>query len=296
MIRIATRASELALAQARYIAVALGGAEIVPVTATGASGDKSRFVRGVEQALLTGAADLAVHSAKDVPGDLTDGLSIVAATTRVDPLDAWIGKGMSLEDVQTGARIGTTSLRRRAQLLALRPDLEIVDLHGNVDSRIQRLVEGDFDAIVLAAAGLQRLGRIDEVSFRLPPAVMVPAPGQGILALQARDSDEPTARAAGAIGDPGALRDLFLERQISAAMQADCYSPIGVWAREEDQVLALDVFVGLPDGSRCLRERFEAGPEDSEDLGSRATTQLASSEAPDLLRRADLMMQSERGG
>jgi hydroxymethylbilane synthase len=286
MIRIATRSSTLALVQANHVADLLGGAEIVQVTTTGAIGDKSRFVRGVEQALLTGAADLAVHSAKDVPGELTEGLSIAAATTRGDPLDAWIGLGARIEDVPPGARIGTTSLRRKAQLLARRPDLEVSDLHGNVDSRIRKLQAGDFDAIVLGAAGLQRLGRVDEISFRLSPALMVPAPGQGVLALQVRDVDERTASAARAIGDPRALRDLLVERQIARLVGADCYSPLGVWAREEGRMSIIDVFAGLPDGSRFFRKRFEGRPEDTEPLGSLVTTQIASSGAIELLREA----------
>ena len=160
-LRLATRGSTLALAQANAVADLLGGAEIVEATSDGEPGDKSRFVRGVERELLAGRADVGVHSAKDLPAELPEGLLIGGVPPREQPADAWIGDGERLDDVPEGARVGTSSLRRRAQLLAARPDLEVVELHGNVDTRLRRLREGDLDAIVLAAAGLRRLGRGD---------------------------------------------------------------------------------------------------------------------------------------
>ncbi|MBS1880823.1 MAG: hydroxymethylbilane synthase, partial [Actinobacteria bacterium] len=204
-LRLATRASTLALTQARWVADRLGGAELVEASYQGEVGDKSRFVRGVEQTLISGAAEVGVHSAKDLPGEMALGLEIAAVPVREDPADAWIGPGGSLEEVPEGARVGTASLRRRAQLLALRPDLRVEELHGNVDTRLRKLAEGDLDAIVLAAAGLRRLGREDEIAFELPTELMVPAPGQGALALQAREGDEETARALAAIGEERAL-------------------------------------------------------------------------------------------
>src|SRR3954453_10921194 len=189
--RIATRGSALALTQARWVAERLGGAELVEASSDGEPGDKSRFVRGVERALLAGEAEVGVHSAKDLPGsDMQLGLEIAAVPVREDPTDAWIGPGTSLADVPEGARVGTASLRRRAQLLAARPDLRVEELHGNVDTRLRKLAAGDLDAIVLAAAGLRRLGRESEIGFRLPEDAMVPAPGQGSLALQIREGDE----------------------------------------------------------------------------------------------------------
>jgi hydroxymethylbilane synthase len=189
-LRIATRGSQLALTQAGMVGELLGGAELVEVSSDGEPGDKSRFVRAVEGALLGGRAEIGVHSAKDLPGEEVEGLEIAAVPPREDPADAWIGVGSSLDDVPEGARVGTVSLRRRAQLLALRPDLEVLDLNGNVDTRLRKLAEGDYDAIILAAAGLRRLGREGEISFRIPEDRMVPAAGQGALAVQVRSGDE----------------------------------------------------------------------------------------------------------
>ena len=159
MIRIATRGSALALAQAGQVAALLGGGELVECSSDGVAGDKARFVRGVELALLDGRADIGVHSAKDLPAGMSGGLAIAAVPVREDARDVWIGPGSSLDDVPEGARVGTASLRRRAQLLAARPDLRVEELHGNVDTRLRKLAEGQVDAIVLAAAGLRRLGR-----------------------------------------------------------------------------------------------------------------------------------------
>ncbi|MBA3866803.1 MAG: hydroxymethylbilane synthase, partial [Solirubrobacterales bacterium] len=209
-LRIATRASKLALTQAGMVAEMLGGAELVEASSDGEPGDKSRFVRGVERALLAAEAEVGVHSAKDLPGEMPDGLEIVAVPPREDPADAWIGVGSSLADVPEGARVGTASLRRRAQLLAVRPDLRIEELHGNVDTRLRKLESGDLDAIVLAAAGLRRLGREAEIGFALAGETMVPAAGQGSLALQIRSGDEATATAVAesGAGDADALRAL----------------------------------------------------------------------------------------
>ena len=161
------------------VADMLGGAELVEVSSDGEPGDKSRFVRAVEQAVLDGRADIGVHSAKDLPGEEVEGLEIAAVPPREDPADAWIGAGTSLEDAPEGARVGTASLRRKAQLLAVRPDLRVLDLNGNVDTRLRKLAEGDYDAIILAAAGLRRLGREDEIGFRAPRGPDGPGGGPG---------------------------------------------------------------------------------------------------------------------
>src|SRR6201747_665171 len=210
-LRIATRGSQLALTQTGMVAEMLGGAELVEVSSDGEPGDKSRFVRAVEGALLDGRADVGVHSAQDLPGEEVEGREIAAVPAREDPADAWIGAGGSLEDAPEGARVGTVSLRRKAQLLAARPDLRILDLNGNVDTRLRKLAEGDYDAIILAAAGLRRLGREDEIGFRVPTARMVAAAGQGALAIQVRLGDEETAAAARAIGDAVSLAELRAE-------------------------------------------------------------------------------------
>ena len=215
-LRIATRGSALALAQAGWVAERLGGAELVPVTSDGEPGDKARFVRGVERALLAGEAEIGVHSAKDLPVEVAEGLVIAAVPEREDAADAWIGEAGSLDDVAEGARVGTASLRRRAQLLAARPDLRVEELHGNVDTRLRRLAEGDLDGIVLAAAGLRRLGRGGEIAFRLDGGLMTPAPGQGALVLQARADDEAARDAAAGVSDGGALAELTAERTVVA--------------------------------------------------------------------------------
>jgi hydroxymethylbilane synthase len=234
----------------------LGGAELVEASSDGDAGDKGRFVRGVERLLLAGEADIGVHSAKDVPAELPDGLEIAAVPAREDPSDVWIGPGRSLDEVPEGARVGTASLRRRAQLLAARPDLRVSELHGNVDTRLRRLAEGELDAIVLAAAGLRRLGRESEASFALPAAQMTPAAGQGALLLQTRSSDAAADEAAG-LGDESALRELTAERAAVALLEATCATPIGVHAVVEGERIALEAFVGLPDGGEWIRDRVE---------------------------------------
>ncbi|MBK5220117.1 MAG: hydroxymethylbilane synthase [Thermoleophilia bacterium] len=286
-LRIATRGSTLALTQAGLVAEMLGGAELVEASSDGEPGDKSRFVRGVERALLAGEAEVGVHSAKDLPGELPEGLEIVAVPTREDPADVWIGAGASLADAPEGARVGTASLRRRAQLLAARPDLRVEELHGNVDTRLRKLAEGELDAIVLAAAGLRRLGRAAEIGFALPVEVMVPAPGQGALALQVRSGDAETAAAVTAIGDAIALAELTAERAAVAPLGASCATPIGVHARVAGEQLAIEAFVGLPDGSEWLRDSFEADAADPAAAGAALAQRLLAVGAGELLERAE---------
>jgi hydroxymethylbilane synthase len=286
-VRLATRGSALALTQARWVADRLGGAELVEASSDGEPGDKSRFVRGVERALLAGEAEIGVHSAKDLPSEMPEGLEIASVPTREDPADVWIGSGTSLEDVREGARVGTASLRRRAQLLATRPDLQVEELHGNVDTRLRKLAEGELDAIVLAAAGLRRLGREGEISFAIPTDRMVPAAGQGALALQVRIGDEAGGDAAGAIGDLRAMRELTAERTVVALLGATCASPLGVHARVEGERIAIEVFVGLPDGSEWLRDRLEGEAEEPALAGAELVQRLLGAGAREILDRAE---------
>ncbi len=287
--RIATRGSALALTQARWVAERLGGAELVEAGSDGEPGDKSRFVRGVERALLACGAEIGVHSAKDLPGEMPEGLEIAAVPEREDPADVWIGAGESLEDAPEGARVGTASLRRRAQLLAARPDLRVEELHGNVDTRLRKLEEGELDAIVLAAAGLRRLGREDEIGFAIPLDRMVPAAGQGALALQVRAEDEATGDAAAAINDLDAMRELTAERTVVALLEATCASPLGAHAKVEGGRLAIEAFVGLPDGSEWLRDRLEAGAEEPALAGAELAQRLLGAGAREILDRAEEM-------
>jgi hydroxymethylbilane synthase len=287
MIRIATRGSKLALTQAGMVAEMLGGAALVEASSDGEPGDKSRFVRGVERALLAGEAEVGVHSAKDLPGRMAEELEIGAVPAREDPADVWIGAGSSLADAPEGARVGTASLRRRAQLLAARPDLRVEELHGNVDTRLRKLAEGRLDAIVLAAAGLRRLGRESEISFAIPVDAMVPAAGQGALVLQVRAGDSATIETVGAVLDFDAARELTAERAAVVLLEADCTSPIGVHARVEGERLGIEAFVGLPDGSEWLRDRVEGEAADPGSAGTLLAERLLSAGARELLQRAE---------
>jgi hydroxymethylbilane synthase len=284
-LRLGTRGSALALAQARWVADRLGGeVELVKITTSGdrgeGPGDKSRFTKEIEEALLAGEIDLAVHSAKDVPGELPDGLSIVGVPERADARDALCGAA-SLADLPDGARVGTGSLRRRAQLAALRPDLEVLDLRGNVDTRLRKLAEGDYDALVLAYAGLTRLDRAGE-GEAIPGSELVPAAGQGCLALEARTGDERAADAAAAITDAEALNLLTAERAVVVALEADCHTPIGVHA-ELDGELRLTAFVGMPDGSHWIRDELAAAPGDPAAAGRALAARLLTAGAGELL-------------
>lgn len=315
--RIGTRGSALALAQAQLVSERLGGAEIVvvkvkadsdvsgaggtsnaggaggtsnaggPSNAGGTSGgDKSRWVAELEQALLAGEIDLAVHSAKDVPGALADGLELLGVPERAVEGDALIGAA-SLEELAPGARVGTSSLRRRAQLLAARPDLSIVSLRGNVDTRLRKLEEGGLDAIVLAGAGLARLGLESEIGAMLDVERFVPAPGQGALALQARSGDQATAHAVEPILDGEAGACLRAERAVAAALNADCATPLGAHAVPAGcGCLNLRAWVGLPDGSTWVRDELLGGFYDPEELGRRVAERLTNVGAQELLKRS----------
>jgi hydroxymethylbilane synthase len=289
MIRIATRGSKLALTQAGEVAEMLGGAELIEASSDNEPGDKSRFVRGVERAVMAGEAEVGVHSAKDLPGEMPVDLEIAAVPSREDPADVWIGAGSSLADVPEGARVGTASLRRRAQLLAARPDLRVEELHGNVDTRLRKLAEGELDAIVLAAAGLRRLGRESEIGFRIAAEMMVPAPGQGTLVLQVRAGDEETIAAVAGIFDLDAARELTAERAAVRLLDASCTTPVGVFARVGGEGLEVDAFVGLPDGSEWLRDRIEADAGEPAAAGVLLAERLLGAGARDLLDRAEAM-------
>jgi hydroxymethylbilane synthase len=265
VIRLGTRGSALALAQARLVAERLPGeVEIVPITTSGDErpggapelADKSRFVRAIEEALLADDIDVALHSAKDVPADFPRGLLLQAVLERADPRDAICGAD-SLEDLPAGAVVGTSSLRRRAVLLALRPDLDVRDIRGNVDTRLRRLADGDFDALVLAKAGLDRLGRGNE-GRPLDPGAFVPAAGQGCLAVEIRDADEPANQAIFGLTDFTTQACLTEERTVVRSLRATCNTPIGVHAAKTgDDTMRLTAFLGLPDGSRWIRDELE---------------------------------------
>lgn len=208
---------------------------------------------------------------------------------REDPADAWIGVAGSLSEIRPGARVGTASLRRRSELLALRPDLEVVELRGNVDTRLRRLAEGELDGIVLAAAGLRRLGREGEISFTFSIDQLVPAPGQGSLALEGRSGDDAAAAAAAELTDREALIELTAERAAVAGLDASCETPVGVCARHEKGSLVLRGFAGLPDGSEHVRELVEGDATQPVALGGALVERMAAAGALELLARAEEM-------
>jgi len=278
LIRIGTRGSALALAQARWVAERIGAeAEVVPITTAGdvgqAVGDKSRWVSALERALLDDEIDLAVHSAKDVPAELPDGLELVAIPERADPRDAICGAD-SLGALRPGARVGTSSLRRAAQLRAARDDLDVVEVRGNVDTRLRKLSEGQYDALVLAAAGLARLGLEPDGLL----GELVPAAGQGALAVEARPGSWPLH----GLSDPSATSCVGAERELTRALGASCNTPIGAHARQLDHArIELTAWVGRADGSAWIRDRLEGEPAT---IGREVAQRLLAAGAGELLQ------------
>jgi hydroxymethylbilane synthase len=346
--RIGTRGSALALAQAGHVAELLGGAELITITTSGdraavslnatpverrgdgeAPGgssatqdvpeDKSRWVDTIEAALLAGEIDLAVHSAKDVPGELAEGLSLLGSPERAGAEDVLCG-APSLDALTSGATVGTSSLRRIAQLHAAREDLRVVHIAGNVDTRLRRLGESSgqvvgrasaarapssaaeseqggerlgpdsdgLDAIVLARAGLQRLGREREIGAVLDPTRFLPAPGQGALALEGRRGDGAVEEAVRAITDADAFACLQAERALARELDASCHTPLGAYAVPAGcGCLNLRAWVGLPDGSEWCSDELLGGFYDPEALGRRMAERMKASGAAELLRRAE---------
>jgi hydroxymethylbilane synthase len=265
--------------------------EIVPITTSGdtarsAIGDKSRFVKEIEDALLAGEIDLAVHSAKDVPGRLPDGLCIAAVPAGEDPRDALVGAARAIEGLPPGTRVGTSSLRRRALLLALNPSVEVMPLRGNVDTRLRKLAEGEYDCVVLALAGLRRLGREGEGAVPIDPETFVPAPGQGLLALETRTGDS-AADAVAPLENPTARRRLEAERAVVEQLDTSCHTPVGAHARVDDEQIALHAFVGLPDGTEWITDRLAASPADPRAAGEELARRMLAAGAGELLRRAE---------
>jgi hydroxymethylbilane synthase len=251
---------------------------VVTIDASGPAGDKSRWVSALERALLAGAVDIAVHSAKDVPAELADGLSLVAIPSREDPRDAICGAS-SLGALPAGARVGTSSLRRAAQIRAARSDLEVVEVSGNVDTRLRKLAEGQVDALVLAVAGLHRLGRDDAVDGVLDE--LVPAAGQGALAVEARLVGFEIVSVDGLV-DPDATACVLAERELTRALGASCNTAVGAHARVVGPggELELTAWVGRADGSAWISDRLHGA---SGGLGVRVADRLLACGAAELL-------------
>ncbi|HZS31894.1 MAG TPA: hydroxymethylbilane synthase [Methylomirabilota bacterium] len=269
-VRIGTRGSALALRQAEAVATALRAAwaglacEVVPIRTSGDRlatahlaeiGGKGLFVKEIDDALLGGRVDVAVHSLKDLPALRPDGVVLAAFPPREDPRDVLVADpATTLGTLPRGARVGTSSLRRSVQLRARRPDVRTVAVRGNVDTRLQKLRQGQYEALLLAAAGLRRLGLVEVTSTPLDPDEMLPAIGQGTLAVECRADDARVARLALAIDDPPTRAASLAERALLASLGGACTTPLAAYARIDGDALRLDAWVATPDGVRALRD------------------------------------------
>jgi hydroxymethylbilane synthase len=298
VIRMGSRGSKLALWQAEFVQFEVermtgGKVEIVKIKTTGDMildvplarvGGKGLFVKEIEEALLSGRIDLAVHSMKDVPTDLPPALEIVAITKREDPRDAFISdKVKRFEDLPKGARVGTSSLRRQTQLLGIRPDLVVLDNRGNLDTRIRKMEEGKFDAIILAAAGLRRLGWEGRITQVLPEEVSLPAIGQGALGIEIRREDAETRNAVSFLNDRDTSLSVRAERGFLKRLEGGCQVPIAAYGRTNGDSIEIDGMVGRPDGSEIVRGSARGAVADPEALGVKLAEQLLARGAKEIL-------------
>jgi hydroxymethylbilane synthase len=285
ILRIGSRGSQLALVQAHHVRALLEsrgyGVPIEIIKTTGDKitdvalakvGTKGMFTKEIEEALLERRIDLAVHSLKDLPTEISPDFQLAAIPVREDPHDVLCSLYASLDDLPSGARVGTSSLRRQAQLRALRPDLQIDSLRGNVDTRLRKLAAGDYDAIILAAAGLRRLGKFESAHQVLPADLMCPAAGQGALAIEIRAGDSATREAVAFFDDADTRRAVTCERALLNRMGGGCQVPIGAYAEVRSADLHLQAVVANPDGDQILRE--SGGGQDPVALGERVAVSL----------------------
>ena len=298
-LRLGTRGSRLAMAQSNWVKERIEAkglkVEIVPIKTLGDKildvplsrvGGKGLFVKEIEEALLRGDIDLAVHSMKDVPAELPEGLGLVVFPKREDPRDALISRGdLNIGDLPKGARVGTSSLRRSAQLLNLRNDLSIVSLRGNVDTRLRRLRDGGLDAIVLACAGLRRLGYADIISYGLEWEYFLPAAGQGALGLEAREDDGPTIEAIAFLNDSTTELVVRAERAFLKELEGGCQVPIACHAELDGDLIRIAGMVSELDGSRVVRDQIKAGKSAPEAGGVELAERLKAMGALEILRR-----------
>ncbi len=300
VVRIATRESRLALWQAEHVADRLrsldGDIEVslVPMTTKGDRhletslakiGGKGLFIKELELAIQRGDADIAVHSMKDVPVELPAGLGIAAVLERADPRDALVSRQFeSLETLPDGARVGTSSLRRQCQLRARHPNLDVIPLRGNVDTRLRRLDEGRFEAIILAAAGLDRLGLGERIRERLNPEISLPAVGQGIIGIECRRDDDGTLALLERLEHAPTRHCLAAERACAARLGVDCHAPMAGFAEVVDERLRLRGLIGLPDGNRIVQAELHGLPAAADELGQELARELLSQGAADILR------------
>lgn len=287
-VSVGTRQSALAMTQTQWVMdrlqklqpdwewrvekILTKGDRILHVTLSKVGG-KGLFIKEIEEALLAGRIDLAVHSMKDLPGEMPEGLAIAAVPPREDPRDCLISRtGAGLDELPSGSVVGTSSLRRQAQILARRPDLKVEPVRGNVDTRLRKLEEGQFDAIVLARAGLSRMGLEDRITEVLSVDKMVPAVGQGALAVQCRAEDESVLRLVRRINDPNTERAVRAERAFLHAFQGGCHLPVAAYAQVQGEKVRLEGLVASPDGRQVLRNHREG--ELPEEVGRRLAEEL----------------------
>jgi hydroxymethylbilane synthase len=297
-LRIGTRGSLLAKWQAESVRkqlFALAGveAEIVIIKTAGDKmqqvpltqlGGKGIFIKELEDALLDESIDLAVHSVKDIPTEVPRGLSFPAVCRRDDIRDCLISPtGSTLENLRPGARVGTSSLRRRAQLLRLRPDLDIRELRGNVDTRLRKVGDGEYDAIVLAKAGLDRLGLSQRISETFAPELFMPAVGQGAIAVETRLNDNETGDLLSKLDDPETRAAIITERALLGALQGGCQVPIGAWARIERGEMVLEACVTSVDGQQHVKQRLAGPPDQGVQLGEQMARLLMETGAQTIL-------------
>lgn len=299
LLRIATRKSPLALWQAEHVAARLQTlhphlkVELVGMTTKGDKildsplakvGGKGLFVKELEQGMLEGEADIAVHSMKDVPVEFPEGLHLPVILNREDPRDAFVSQRYSrLDELPLGARVGTSSLRRQVQLRERRPDLEILDLRGNVNTRLAKLDAGEYDAIILACAGLKRLGFGERIRAHMSPEESLPAIGQGAIGIECRINDEEVNRLIGLLDDPDTHARVSAERAMNHRLAGGCQVPIAGFAEIEGEELHLQGLVGRPDGSLVLRAEGRARRSDAEALGQRVADALLAQGAGPIL-------------
>ena len=298
-LRIATRKSPLALWQANHVRDALMArnpgldVELFTMTTQGDKildtplakvGGKGLFVKELELGILEGRADLAVHSMKDVPVEFPEGLGLAAILKREDPRDVLISKTFSsIDALPEGARVGTSSLRRQCQLRARRPDLEVLDLRGNVNTRLAKLDNGDYDAILLAAAGVKRMGWEDRITEFLPPEQFLPAIGQGAIGIEIRVADERVSRVVKALNDEQTATRIRAERALNERLQGGCQVPIAGYSEISHGVMVLRALVGRPDGTELVQGVISGKPEDGEELGQVLADDLLSRGAKQIL-------------
>ncbi len=298
-IKIGTRGSQLALWQANKVASLIEErypgttVELIKIKTTGDKildsplakiGDKGLFVKEIETALLKGEVDMAVHSAKDMPTEIPAGLTLAAYLKRDDPSDALISAdGRTLDKLREGAVIGTSSLRRRAQLLAYRPDLEFIDLRGNVETRLRKLKEENLDAILLSGAGLTRLGMGDKITERIPTSIVVPAVGQGLIVIETREDDGKILDFVAFMNDRDTAVCVMAERAFSDSIGGGCQVPMGALAVLEGETIRLKAVVASLDGDTLLRTEIDGPVVDGEALGRELARQMKAMGAADIL-------------